>query len=310
MEERMILIVTAILCMAALSAAVYFGVRFFLMKKSVRSAARDLTEITGQLEENRVLKLEAADRDLEQLLCEMNRTLAAVRKERTEFERREQELKRQIENISHDLRTPLTSILGYLRITDMEELSDETRGNLEIVERKAEALSRLVEQFYEYSRISAEEYAPEIHQIDLGRILRETVLDSWKDIEQSGLELKFVDPERPVLIMGNENAAERIIRNLIQNACRYADSFLDIRLTSGDNGAGADLIFENDAKGLKEEDVEKIFRRFYVGESSRNGRGTGLGLTVAKTLAEKTGGSMKAELVGKDRLQITVQWKK
>lgn len=72
-----------------------------------------------------------------------------------------------------------------------------------------------MEQFYEYSRISAEEYAPEIHQVDLGRILRETVLDSWKDIEQSGLELKLVDPERPVLIMGNENAAERIIRERI-----------------------------------------------------------------------------------------------
>ncbi len=308
MEERMILILAVILCVVASTGAVYFGVRFCLMKKSVRSAASDLTEITGQLEENRVLKLEAADRDLEYLLCEMNRTLAAVRKEKTEFERREQELKRQIENISHDLRTPLTSILGYLRITDMEELPDETRENLEIVERKAEALSRLVEQFYEYSRISAEEYVPEIHQIDLGRILRETVLDSWKDIEQSGLELKFAAPESPVLIIGNENAAERIIRNLIQNACRYADSFLDIRLSSEEKGA--DLIFENDAEGLKEEDVEKIFGRFYVGESSRNGHGTGLGLTVAKTLAEKTGGSMKAEKIGDDRLQITVQWKK
>ena len=82
MEERMILILAVILCVVASTGAVYFGVRFCLMKKSVRSAASDLTEITGQLEENRVLKLEAADRDLEYLLCEMNRTLAAVRKER------------------------------------------------------------------------------------------------------------------------------------------------------------------------------------------------------------------------------------
>lgn len=308
MEERMILGLEAILCIAVLFVAVYFSIRFFLLKKSVRSAARDLSEITGELEENRVLKLETADRDLEHLLCEMNRTLASVRKEKTEFDRREQELKRQIENISHDLRTPLTSILGYLRITDMEELSDETRENLEIVERKAEALSRLVEQFYEYSRISAEEYVPEIHQIDLGRILRETVLDSWKEIEQSGLELRFADPERPVPIMGNENAAERIIRNLIQNACRYADSYLDIRLSLEERGAV--LIFENDAEGLKEEDVEKIFGRFYVGESSRNGRGTGLGLTVAKTLTEKTGGTIEAELAGEERLRITVRWEK
>lgn len=308
MDERIILGLETILCIAVLFVAVYFSIRFFLLKKSVRSAARVLSEITGELEENRVLKLETADRDLEHLLCEMNRTLGAVRKEKTEFERREQELKRQIENISHDLRTPLTSILGYLRITNMEELSDETRENLEIVERKAEALSRLVEQFYEYSRISAEEYVPEIHQIDLGRILRETVLDSWKEIEQSGLELWFVDPERPVPIMGNENAAERIVQNLIQNACRYADSYLDIRLSSEEKGAV--LIFENDAEGLKEEDVEKIFGRFYVGESSRNGRGTGLGLTVAKTLTEKTGGTMEAELVGEERLRITVRWEK
>lgn len=308
MEERTILILAVILCVTVSAGAVYFGLRLFLLKKSVRSAALDLAEITGQLEENRVLKLDAADRDLERLLWEMNKALAEVRKEKMEFERREQELKRQIGNISHDLRTPLTSILGYLKITDREELSDETRENLDIVERKAEALSRLVEQFYEYSRISAEEYVPEIRQIDLGRILRETVLDSWKEIEQRGLELRFSDPERPVLIMGNENAAERIIRNLIQNACRYADSFLDIRLSS--EKRGADLFFENDAEGLKEEDVEKIFGRFYVGESSRNGRGTGLGLTVAKTLAEKTGGSMEAELAGEEHLRITVRWKK
>ena len=215
---------------AAVLAAVYFAVRSFLLKRSLRNASEELRRITRSLEENRVLKLETADRDLEEFVGEVNRTLSAIRREKNAFSRREQEFRQQIENISHDLRTPLTSILGYLKLMDTENMPADEKESLDTVRRKAEALSRLIGQFYEYSRVASEDYQPELAEMDLCRLLRETVLDSWKEIEGRRLEFSFHIPERPVVIRGNENSAERIIRNLLQNAERYAEHCLEISL--------------------------------------------------------------------------------
>ena len=291
-----------IVAAAAAVLAVCLGIRLLLIKKEVRDAAEELREISRNLEENRVLKLHTGDRDLELFFAGINQTLREIRRERNMFDRREQEFKKQIENISHDLRTPLTSILGYLRIMDIQGLSGEDRAGLETVRRKAEALSRLVEQFYEYSRITAEEYEPEMKALDLGRLLRETLADSWREIEESGLELSAEIPEMPVLAQGDTNASERILRNLIQNGCRYASGVLKVRLTVEEKAIV--LVFENDVKEFTEEDAERIFHRFYVKDTSRNMQGTGLGLSIARTLAEKMGGSMKAELSEREKLRF------
>ena len=295
-----------IIAAGAVMAAVYFAARSFLLKRSLRRASVELREITQSLEENRVLKLETADRDLEEFLVQINRALGEIRQEKNEFRRQEKEFKRQIENISHDLRTPLTSILGYLKLMDTESMPVDERENLDTVRRRAEALSRLVGQFYDYSRVTSGDYQPELRDMDLCRLLRETVLDSWKEIEEKHLEFSFHIPERPVMMRGNENCSERIIRNLLQNAVRYAEHCLEISLKE-ENGSVI-LVFENDVSDFTQGDVERLFRRFYVKDPSRNSQGTGLGLTIARTLAEKTGGSMKAELVGEDRLRFTVEW--
>lgn len=289
-------------------AAAYFAVRFFLLRRSLRMVAAELKAIAQNLEENRVLKLEAADRDLEEFLAEINRALSEIRREKNEFARREQEFKKQIENISHDLRTPLTSILGYLKLMDVQNMPEEERESLDTVRRKAEALSRLIGQFYDYSRVTSEDYLPELKEMDLGRLLRETVLDSWREIEERQLEFTFHIPEGPVMIWGNENGAERIIRNLLQNAGRYAGYFLEITLREGADRVV--MTFENDVSDFTQEDADRLFQRFYVKDPSRNEQGTGLGLTIAKTLAEKMGGDMRAELVREDRLRFTVEWKK
>lgn len=295
-----------IIAAAAVMAAVYFAARSFLLKRSLRRASVELREIAQSLEENRVLKLETADRDLEEFFAEINRTLSEIRREKNEFSRREQEFKKQIENISHDLRTPLTSILGYLKLMDMESVPEEERENLDTVRRKAEALSRLIGQFYDYSRVTSGDYQPELEEMDLCRLLRETVLDSWKEIEEKHFEFAFHISERPVMIRGNRNGVERIIRNLLQNAERYAEYCLEISLKE-ENGRVL-ITFENDVSDFTQEDVEQLFRRFYVKDPSRNSQGTGLGLTIAKTLAEKTGGSMRAELIDEDRLRFTAEW--
>lgn len=133
----------------ALGSAVFFAVRCALLKRSLRRANGELAEIVRGLEDNRIVKLPQPDKDLEALLGTVNHALAAVREQGVAYARHEAELKAQVESISHDLRTPLTAIVGYLALLDEEGMDADTRASLATVRRKADALQRLIAQFYE-----------------------------------------------------------------------------------------------------------------------------------------------------------------
>lgn len=283
-----------ILFAAVSVAAVYFCVRFLLLQHSIRSTAEELRGITGDLEQNRVVRLTCPQKKLEILLIEINRNLEEIRRTRVIYDKKEQELLRQIENISHDLRTPLTAILGFLQLIDNEILDEDSRESLEIVKKKAVTLRKLIEEFYDLSQMTADDYRLDKRELDLGRILRETVMDSYQELRQKNLEVQIVIPDEPVYVLGDENALARIFQNLLQNAGRYADEQLEIYLLSKENEVLVRM--QNDSERLTEEDVETMFDRFRTGDNSRNREGTGLGLSIAKYLAELQGGDLQAHM--------------
>ena len=133
-EATWALLLAAVL---ALAVATWFAVRYLLLRRSLRQVDRELREIVGHLEDNRIVKLPRPDADLEALLGTVNRALEGIRRQAVAYSRREVELKAQIERISHDLRTPLTSICGYLALVDEGALDAETRESLVVVRRKA-----------------------------------------------------------------------------------------------------------------------------------------------------------------------------
>ncbi len=153
-EATWALLLAAVL---ALAVATWFAVRYLLLRRSLRQVDRELREIVGHLEDNRIVKLPRPDADLEALLGTVNRALEGIRRQAVAYSRREVELKAQIERISHDLRTPLTSICGYLALVDEGALDAETRESLVVVRRKADSLQRLVTQFYELSRLRGDD---------------------------------------------------------------------------------------------------------------------------------------------------------
>lgn len=274
-------------------AAFYFGIRCFTTENSIRKARRELEEITAQVDENRIIKLASPNRELEALLTVMNRVLEKGREERISYEKREKEFRRQIENISHDLRTPLTAIQGCLRMLDEENLSNENREALEVINRRAENLQYLIHQFYEYSILTTEDYQAEIRQIEVGRMCREMLLGSYQKFEERGIDVRVEIPEKPVGVLADEHALERILGNLLQNAVRYAKSRLEWKLSETEEKA--ELLCGNDTDSLSPEDIRQIFDRFYMAEPARNQGGTGLGLTISRHLAERMGAVMTAE---------------
>lgn len=281
-------------------AAIYFAVRFYALRSAIYRAEEELGEINGHISQNHVLRTDVPDRALDKLLRTANDTLATIRSERVVYTAREREFRSQIEAISHDLRTPLTVIIGYLKL--MEPTGDEALGR---VLRKACSMQKLVEEFYEYSRIICGDYPLSPAFIDAGRIIRESFSDNCLLLEERGLDIKVDLCDRPAEVFADQRALERIVVNLIQNAARYAEKTFSLSLDTGDGKVMA--TFENDANGLTKADADRLFERFYTADGSRGSGGTGLGLTIAQNLARRSGGELTAELTdGGENIRFTL----
>lgn len=289
----MIYIVTAIL----VAGVCYLSARLLFLKKSVKNTKKQLEEINQYLEENRIVTLSAPDKEFEALLVEINHTLQEVRLERVMYDKREKEFKQQIENISHDLRTPLTSMIGYLKIMDASGLNEEEQADLQTVLRKAERLQELITQFYDFSRLTAQDYPLDLESVDVTKILRMALADAYGELAGRQLEVGADIPETAVGIMANEKALQRVFQNLLRNAGKYAVSRLDVSVKAEDEKL--EICFVNDVEDMNAYDVERLFERFYTLDSSRNSGSTGLGLTIAKEFVEKMKGSIEADLEGK-----------
>jgi len=297
----MIYIITVILAVGVC----YLSARLFLLKKAMKDAGKQLREINRNLEENRIVKFSAPNRELEELLKDVNDSLHTIRRERAVYAKREKAFKQQIENISHDLRTPLTSMIGYLRIMDTSSLGADAQEDLRTVIRKAERLQELITQFYDFSRLTASEYAIALEEVEVAKALREALADAYTELSERQLEVATDIPENAVTIMANENALQRVLQNLLQNAGRYAKSSLEVSVE--ERTEEVFVSFTNDVENMDERDVEHLFERFYTLEQARTGGSTGLGLTIAKEFVEKMGGTIDARLE-EDRLCIRMRF--
>lgn len=287
----MILIVLLI----AIIAGGYFAFRYFTLCHALCKVGLELQEIKKDLTQNRILHLPLPNKSLEMLLGTVNSTLAELKTERLNYRKREKEFQQQIAHISHDLRTPLTVILGYLKYIKKMESTEKLAEALGIIEQKAQAMSRLVAQFYDFSLLSAQGYACAIQELDACRMLREALLGSYQLLEEKRLDVEAHLPNCPIPAKGDPEALERIFANLFQNAGRYASAFLKIELSQQPEKVC--ITFTNDAGHCTPEDIPYLFERFYRKDPARSQSGTGLGLTIAKSLAEAMGGSLTAELI-------------
>lgn len=284
-----------LICLLLILAAV-FALRFYMLKAALRDTSRQLQEICQNIGENQVVHLPLPDRDLEMLMASMNQALGEIRAQGENYARRERAFQAQIQAISHDLRTPLTVILGYLKFFQKKDAmsADEQKEILKIMERKARSMEDLVAEFYDYSRLYARDYTVTIEKTDAGKILREVFAENCLMLESAHLQVSQDLPKHPVWVLGQAGALERIFANLFQNAARYGDSFLE--LTMEEKGSQILISFTNNTTRLSPGDVPYLFDRFYMGDPSRSRGGSGLGLTIAHSLARAMGGSLTAEM--------------
>lgn len=296
------MMLTAVLC-GALAAG--FSALFLLQRRNIRRARKDLTQINKD-GGNRRLHLSSPDGEMEALFEAINRTLDQRQSEEIKHMLAEKELRRQIANISHDLRTPLTSILGYLQLAQDGQLSEEERAHaMEVIGARTRSLQTLISGFYDLSRLDANEYDVELRQIDLGGVLCAQLAAFYDDFTLKNLNMHVDVPEHLPLVLADADAAQRIFVNLLQNVLRYAES--EVRVTARADAA-VTTVFSNDTNLLAPADVPHVFDRFYTGDQMRSGRNTGLGLAIVKRLAEQMGCEITASLDG-NRFSIQILWK-
>ena len=234
------------------------------------------------------------------LASEIARQLIELRRQRRQYISGDRELKEAVTNISHDLRTPLTAICGYLELLEAEEMTDNTRRYVEQISNRTEALKALTEELFRYSVISSVSDLS-YEKVNVGRVLEDTLISFYGAFEQKNITPNISLPDSVMIRTLDKSALSRIFGNIISNALKYSDG--DFSVTMSDAG---EIIFSNTASELSSVDVGKLFDRFYTVDSAR--KSTGLGLSIAKLLTERMGGSISADYKG-NILSITLSFK-
>lgn len=286
---------TAIMILLALVCAAL--VYYLVTLRRGLNAARDRLHDQVAHETRTRLDVPCPNAAVEGLLQEINALLEQRESERAEYLRKEQDLRRQIADVSHDLRTPLTSILGYLQLLEDEDLTAQQKSEyLAVVRGRAMTLQTLITSFYDLSRLEGGQWKLEREVVDLSRVVQDQLALSYETLEQAGMPPEVELPQDPAAIWGDEKAVVRVVSNLLTNALHHGAPPLRVSLARRGNTAVAQ--FQNAAPDMTQDQAGRVFQRFYTSDPSRTGQNTGLGLAIVQALMERMDGWAKAELKG------------
>ena len=278
------------------------------IQANLKQVSRKLEEISGSDSDEKVMVFTDSPALME-LEGEINRLLLDRQKVKADFKRGEQALKKMLANVSHDIKTPLTVILGYLEIM---RLADSDNEMLLKVEAKAKQLMELTGQFFTLAKLEAGEADITIDSIDVSEICRESALGFYEILLQKDFAVEISIPDGAVYAQGDPNALQRVLYNLLSNAVRYGGDGKYIGMFLREDKDSVWIDITDKGKGIEKEFTDCIFERLYTMEDSRNRevQGNGLGLTIAKSLAVSMGGGISVDSVPGVQTTFTVRLKK
>lgn len=274
-----------LLCGVLVFIVIFLVGKVYLIRKSAQEIQGSLDEIITS-DTNVLISISSRDRQMQQLANSLNTQLSTLRRERHRYQQGDTELKEAITNISHDLRTPLTAIYGYLDLLKGENKSESVQLYLDQIQNRAEVLKQLTEELFRYSIITS---VLEISYEDLtlNRALEESLISYYGTFKGRHIKPEIEIPDSPIHRALDSTALSRILGNILSNVIKYSDGDLTVSL----HGDGK-ITFTNSAKDLSLVMVGRLFDRFYTVEDGRSS--TGLGLSIAKTLTERMGGHINA----------------
>lgn len=281
------------LALAALCLLAYL----LVLRHSLREAAEELDEKL-RTDTNTLISISSGDRAMQSLVTHINRQLQALRRERLRLHSGNAELTAAVTNISHDLRTPLTAICGYLDLLEQEPQTEAAARYLTVIRERTDAMRALTEELFRYSVLTAT--ADELHTepVCLNDVLEQSLAGFYGALSARGITPSVQLPEEKVIRPLDAAALRRVFDNILSNAAKYSDG--DLAVVLAPDGK---VTFSNRASALSRVEAARLFDRFYTVDSARGS--TGLGLSIAKLLTEKLHGTISADYEN-EKLRICI----
>lgn len=279
--------VLCILCVLLGMAVLLLVWKVVLLRRSAEELRQGLQERL-EADTNTLLSISSRDGRMCRLAAALNVQLRQLRQERQRYQSGDRDLKDAVTSISHDLRTPLTAICGYLDLLEGEEKSGTAEKYLSLIRGRTDHLKEMTEEFFRYSAVLSSGEEEVMAEVSLNRAVEESLAAWYGALSAKGISPEIHLPERPVIRRLNQEAMNRVLGNVLSNVSKYSPS--DLLVTLEADGA---LTFSNAAPSLTPVLTEKLFDRYFTVESG--GQSTGLGLSIARHLMERMGGSVTAD---------------
>ena len=274
----------------------------FFMKMELRRIKKELDLVLSR-KTNGLVHTEFTSKEIHDLVECINTHLTEIKSKESKLERKNANFVKMIRNISHDLRTPLTSSLGYVSLMLESDITEQEKiKNLKIVEERLKRLSELIDSFFEFSKILSNDQIIELDEINLVAVIEKAISNHYEDFSKDNRMIDFKTNKRKIKIKSNEVMLVRVFDNLIRNAYKHSNGNLDIEINQ--NNDKVKIKFINDLL-YNDLDVDRIFDEFYTVDISRTKGNTGLGLAIAKEFVEQLKGKIKADKKN-NKLIITI----
>lgn len=273
-----------------------FVIYWYLTKQHLRHTIQHLKRIIAGSSRTS-LKLSSHSRVQDKVVIEINQLIELLNEKTINFEQVMQENKRMVTSISHDFRTPLTSMLGYIQMLKKEVYTANEEKYVTIIEERTRTLNHLVEEFYTLSILDSNEYKPPIQQVNPILLVQEQLATYYDELEKSFDSIEVSIAEEALFIQTSLNDFKRIIGNILKNAFQYGTGTFQAETVLDNNKLS--FIFKNEVDHPEKIKVDRLFERLYRVDESRQSSSSGLGLSIAKKLAEQLRMHLDAELKGK-----------
>lgn len=262
-------------------------------KRQVKDICRQL-RFLQECDSNMLITTEMKKGHIGELAELLNTLLKERKKGRADYQKKEQMIADIYTNLSHDIRTPLTSLDGYFQLLEETQEENDRKRYIQIIQERIESLKEMLEELFTYTKLQNGTYELKLEPQNVGQILKETVFSYYDDWAEQEISPQFEITEEPVWIRGNKQALRRTIQNIIKNGLDHGNK--EIRIQLSRNEKQMELVFQNKIEPGEQIDISRVFKRFYKADKARSKSSTGLGLSIAKGFVEKMHGEIAAEI--------------
>ena len=273
-----------LLCVLAVFALVIVSVKYVLYRRQIKDICRQM-EFLLKENTNKRIQTDLRSKEILKLADKVNAMADRHEKERISIRKKERQLKEALTNISHDIRTPLTSLKGFFELYTQERDEGKKEYYRRVIWERTEELTLMLEELFTYTKLQNETYELLLEQQDFTKLVLDSLFSFYEQWKEEGVSPKLRVEESPAMILCNDIAVKRILANVLRNAMVHGDGTIEIVYRVLPRG----ILFQ-------EVEVERVFERFYKGDSARRETSSGLGLSIARELARRMDGKMEAKM--------------